>query len=346
MSSPPPPVPFALLGLGHLGKIHARCAGALPADLALVAAYDVDASARAAFAKTHPDQVCDTLDGVWDRLHSARQASGHTAVDIVTATPAHAALATAALERGHHVFVEKPITTTVADAERVVALAAARGLVVQVGHVERFNPAFAIAEAGGLKPVFVEAHRLAQFNPRAMDISVVLDLMIHDLDLVLHLIDAPLERVSASGVAVVGDTIDIANARLDFTNGATANLTASRISLKDMRKLRLFERDAYVSVDLLAKSTEVVRLSAHDPAAPGLFQLPTTSGLREVVMEQPEVSPVNAIEEELREFAAAIREGRPARVTGDDGRRALEVAQRILADIESRSARHLSTLSL
>ena len=207
---------------------------------------------------------------------------------------------------------------------------------MQVGHVERFNPAFAALDAGSLRPVFAEAHRLAPFNPRGNDVSVVLDLMIHDLDLVLSLMPAAIERVHANGVAVTGKTVDIANARLDFADGATANLTASRISLKAMRKLRLFQRDAYIGIDLLAKRTEVVRLSDHDPAQPGPLQLPIDGQLREVVVEQPEVPPTNAIQEELRRFAESVREGKPAAVGLADGRRALDVAQRILDDIEVR----------
>ncbi len=337
-------IPIALIGLGHLGKIHARCLAALPSAFELVAAFDSDPEARAAFAKTSDAIICASLEDLWQVLRKRAETSA-VAVDIVTPTPTHGVLAEAALHYGLHVFVEKPITATVAEAETLVALAERTSRVLQVGHVERFNPAFRLVADGQLRPVFIEAHRLAQFNPRALDVSVVLDLMIHDLDLVLHLVDAEVVQVSASGVAVVGDSIDIANARLDFANGATANLTASRISLKNMRKLRLFERDAYVSVDLLDKKTEIVRLSDHDPAAPGMFQLPTQNGLREVVMEQPDVLPINAIEEELRDFARAIQTGEQPQVTGRDGLRALALAQQIVADIEKRAARYSFTQS-
>jgi len=258
------------------------------------------------------------------------------AVDIVTPTTTHLVLAKAAIEAGCHVFVEKPVTSTAREALELEQLANSSGLIVQVGHVERFNPAFAKIQDEGLRPVFVEAHRLAQFNPRSTDVSVVLDLMIHDLDLVLALMPSGVERVSASGVGVVGESVDIANARIDFVDGSTANLTASRISMKAMRKLRLFQRDAYISLDLLEKQAEVFRLGPHDPEAPGPLQLPTDTGLREVVYEQPEIPPSNAILEELREFATAILTGKAVTVDVRQARQTLELAERILADIDRR----------
>lgn len=324
----PPPLRIGLVGLGHLGTIHARCLAALAGPAVQVAGvYDVDAAAAKTVGAEHDWRVSESLD---DLLTAC------DAVDVVTPTSTHRAVAGAALEAGCHVFVEKPVTATPTEARELEALAEARGLLVQVGHVERFNPAFAALEGRALRPVFAEAHRLAPFNPRGNDVSVVMDLMIHDLDLVLSLMPAAVEAVHANGVAVTGKTVDIANARLDFADGATANLTASRISLKAMRKLRLFQRDAYIGVDLLEKSTEVVRLSDHDPARPGPLQLPIDGHLREVVVEQPAVPPVNAIQEELRRFAESVREGRPAAVGLADGRRALDVAQRILDDIERR----------
>ena len=331
MSPPPSPLLVGLIGVGHLGKVHARCLAALEGpSLRVAGVYDVDPEAAAAVAAEYG----------WRRFGSLGELLGRCdAVDVVTPTTTHRVVVGAALEAGRHVFVEKPVTATAAEARELEALAEARGLLVQVGHVERFNPAFAALETRGLRPVFAEAHRLAPFNPRGNDVSVVLDLMIHDLDLVLSLLPAPVASVRANGVAVTGKTVDIANARLDFDDGATANLTASRISLKAMRKLRLFQRDAYIGIDLLGKSTEVVRLSDHDPAHPGPLQLPVDGQLREVVVEQPTVPPVNAIQEELRRFAESVRAGKPAVVGLADGRRALDVAQLILDDIEARRAR-------
>lgn len=322
-----PPLKIGLVGTGHLGRIHAKCLDLLPDEVEVVGVFDIDSSACAKTAEKHGYHACKTYE---ELLHLA------DAVDIVTPTPTHIVLAKAALENNCHVFVEKPVTTTLAEADELAKLAAKTGLVVQVGHVERFNPAYQAVKNESLDPVFVEAHRLALFNPRSTDISVVLDLMIHDLDIVLTLIPNKLEKVSASGVGVAGESVDIANARLDFENGVTANLTASRISLKTMRKIRLFQRDAYISLDMLDKKAEVVRLHDHDPENPGLLQLPTSAGLREVVATYPEIEPINAIQEELRSFANSALHGSPIAVDIAAGRRALDVAYQILEDIEVR----------
>ena len=201
-------IAIALFGLGHLGKIHAKCLAALPDDFELVAAYDTSAQAREAFAKTNPTiLVCEALEQVWEVLRQRNVNGSAVAVDVVTPTSTHGVLAKAALAQGAHVFVEKPITAELEEGKQLLALAAQQQRIVQVGHVERFNPALKPLLELGMRPVFIEGHRLAQFNPRALDVSVVLDLMIHDIDLVLHLVDADIEQVSASGVAVVGDTI-------------------------------------------------------------------------------------------------------------------------------------------
>ncbi len=329
-------LPLGLIGVGHLGRIHAKCLAELSDDIEVVGVYDADPASAKRTADEYNWPVASSLQALLKTLASSGRAF---AVDIVTPTTTHHVLAKAALLAGAHVFVEKPVTVTSAEAKELEDLATARDLTVQVGHVERFNPAFRTLQAAGLKPVFIEAHRLAQFNPRALDVSVVLDLMIHDLDLVLSLVDSAVEHVSASGVGVTGDSVDIANARLDFANGTTANLTASRISLKNMRKLRLFERDAYVGIDLLEKTAEIIRLSDHDPAAPGVFQLPTQAGLREVTLEHPEIAPSNAIVEELRAFATSIRTRQQAAVSIQDGRQSLELAERIIADMAARNER-------
>lgn len=330
-----PPVKLGLVGAGHLGRIHAKCLGLLGDAVEVVGVHDLDGASAKRVADQYGFPTADSLEDL------CALAEG---VVIVTPTVTHAVLAKAALGAGCHVFVEKPVTATVEEARELEALGASLGRVIQVGHVERFNPAFRALADDPPRPVFIEAHRLAEFNPRSTDVSVVLDLMIHDLDLVLALIDAPLERVSASGVGVVGQSVDIANARLDFANGATANLTASRISLKSMRKLRLFAPDAYVSVDLLAHETEVLRLSDHDPAAPGPLQLPTEEGLREVVFDRPAVEKTNAIRDELAEFAAAIRGEATVRVGITPARRALELAHEIIADIDRRRRTLLASL--
>lgn len=328
-----PPLKIGLIGAGHLGKIHAKCLALLTEEVEVVGVYDVDESAAAKTADKYGWHVCKT----YEELLSLADA-----VDIVTPTVTHFVLAKAALEQGCHVFVEKPVTQTLAETDKLAELAKKGELVVQVGHVERFNPAYQAVKNEKLDPVFIEAHRLALFNPRSTDVSVVLDLMIHDLDIVLTLVPSELERVSASGVGVAGESVDIANARLDFANGVTANLTASRISLKNMRKIRLFQRDAYISLDMLEKKAEVVRLHDHDPDNPGLLQLPTSEGLREVVASYPEVLPINAIQEELRSFAMSALSGEPIAVDLAAGRRALDVAYQILDDIELRRNKYKS----
>ena len=323
-----PPVTLGLVGLGHLGKIHAKCLAMLDSQVSIAGVYDVDFASAKHVSRQYDWPAFARYEDLLEQVEG---------VVIVTPTTTHAVLAKAALKMGKHVFIEKPVTETVTEAVELERLAQAHGCIVQVGHVERFNPAFTALDEFSLRPAFIEAHRLAEFNPRSTDVSVVLDLMIHDLDLVLSLIDSPLERVSASGVGVVGKSVDIANARLDFMNGATANLTASRISLKQMRKLRIFQPDAYISVDLLKKQTEVLRLSAHDPNEPGPLQLPTEDGLREVNFEQLRIAEeANAIRDELAEFVGAIRGRIPVRVGIKAAREALELAQRIIEDINRR----------
>jgi len=222
-----------------------------------------------------------------------------------------------------------------------VDLAERTGLKAQVGHVERFNPAFIAARPFLSDPMFIETHRLAQFNPRGTDVSVVLDLMIHDIDIVLRVTGSPVTQVHASGVAVVSDTPDIANARIAFANGCVANLTASRISLKNMRKSRFFQRDAYISVDMLEKRTEIVRMR-HVEGDPGPFSVTVDlgpgKGLREIAFERPEVSAHNAIREELRAFARCILDDTEPVVTASEGAAALETAHRVLAGMELQQA--------
>jgi predicted dehydrogenase len=254
-------------------------------------------------------------------------------IDVVTPTLAHHACAMQALEAGRHVFIEKPIAHTLEEARQMADKARRSGLKVQVGHVERFNPAFLAAQDALREPMFIETHRLAQFDPRGTDVSVVLDLMIHDLDIILHVTGSPVKAIHASGVAVVSDTPDIANARIEFTNGCVANLTASRISLKKMRKSRFFQKDAYIAVDMLKKETEIVRMrnvEAPDPFAITM-DLGPGKGHREIAFEKPEIPATNAIREELRSFAEAILLDHAPKVPASDGLAALEAAHAVLA---------------
>ena len=257
-------------------------------------------------------------------------------VDIVTPTVSHFDCASRSLKKCRHVFIEKPVVTTLDEARELIKIAGEANVKVQVGHVERFNPAFLAAESMFDRPMFIESHRLAQFNPRGTDVPVILDLMIHDIDIVLSVVKSNIRRISASGVSVVSDTPDIANARIEFENGCVANLTASRISLKNMRKSRFFQRDAYISVDFLKKEIEVVKITDTDPElAPTGFilDLGEGKGKKQINFDKPEVKPINAIKAELTSFYTAIINNTIPPVTINDGYSALEVAYKIIEKI-------------
>ena len=320
---------IGVLGTGHLGKIHLKCI--LSSDkLELVGFYDADKNRAESIANELNIKAFDSMDALIDACE---------AIDIVTPTVTHFELAKAAILRGRSVFIEKPLTHTVAEGEMLVALKNEKNVTVQVGHVERFNPAFLSLEGaiGQIEPVFIEAHRLATFNPRGTDVSVVLDLMIHDIDLVLHLVKSPVKAIHASGVAVVSASPDIANARIEFDNGCVANLTASRLSLKQMRKVRLFQRDAYISLDFLEKNSQIIRLldknAADTEGVQSGFELETAMGQKVIDIKMPEPKPVNAIQMELETFAASIFNKTPPPVTIEEGLAALKVAHQIIEAI-------------
>jgi len=322
-------IKIGLLGVGHLGTIHLRLLKELSEVYELVGIYDLDtarAEAKAAEFGTVAFAEADALIKACD------------AVDIVTPTLSHYELAKAAMRQFKHVFIEKPVTHTVEEARKLMNLAREADVKVQVGHVERYNPAFLAVRDMEMSPMFVECHRLAQWNPRGTDVPVVQDLMIHDLDIVLKLINSTIKRISASGVAVVSDSPDIANARIEFNNGAVANLTASRISLKNMRKMRLFQRNAYLSIDFLDKKTEIVNIN--DGKAPmelGDEAINFQAGDREkhLTFDHPPVEPVNAIKMELEEFAIAIRDNQPTQVTLEEAAAALDAATQIMDKINN-----------
>ena len=324
------PLRIGVLGAGHLGRIHVQQLKELP-EYEIAGVFDPHPGKA---AKVQAEFGVPVLTGLPELI----AASG--VVDVVTPTIAHHECAMQALAAGRHVFIEKPIAHTLGQARQLVERAEAAGRLVQVGHVERFNPAFMAARPALGNPMFIEAHRLAQFDPRGTDVSVVLDLMIHDLDIILHVVGAPVTEVHASGVAVVSDTPDIANARIEFANGCTANLTASRISMKKMRKSRFFQKDAYIAVDMLKKETEIMRMRTVEQADPFAvtLDLGPGKGLREISFDRPEIPATNAIREELRSFAAAIRGGRRPEVPATDGLAALELAHRVLAAMQTRPA--------
>ncbi len=311
-----------VLGAGHLGKIHLRLLQESD-QYELVGFFDPFTENAKKVAKEFGYKLFDSVDELIDAVDM---------VDIVTPTLSHFECAEKAIKKGKHIFIEKPITNTLKEAEDIRALAKEYSVRGQVGHVERFNPAFtAVKEMVGT-PMFIETHRLAEFNPRGTDVPVVLDLMIHDIDIILSVVNSPVKNVHASGVSVISETPDIANARIEFENGCVANLTASRISMKNMRKTRFFQRDAYISVDFLEKKSEVVRMKSA-PENPDEFAmiLQNAEGIKkQIYYDNPTVTPNNAILDELNSFADAINNNTTPIVSLHQGTEALRVAQQII----------------
>jgi predicted dehydrogenase len=300
------PVRTAVIGAGYLGRFHAQKYALLP-ESQLVAVADVVEAAREQVAA---ESGCRATADYRDVLGEV------DAVSIATPTPLHHGIAKHCLERGVHVLVEKPITQTPGQARELIEIAARHERILQVGHLERFNAAIlALGDTLG-KPRFIESHRLAPFKERGTDVNVVLDLMIHDIDLIQSLVGAPIESIDAVGAAVFSPEIDIANARIRYAGGCVANTTASRISLKTERKLRLFQDDAYVSIDLQQKVLTIVRKPPHG----------TDAARGQVVIEERSYEQGDALKLEITEFLRSIREGRPPVVSGEDGLRALETA--------------------
>jgi predicted dehydrogenase len=319
---------IGVLGAGHLGKIHIKCIKDIP-EYELVGFYDASAENAAVVSEELSIKAFATIDALLKEVD---------VIDIVTPTLSHYDCAEQALSAGKHVFIEKPVTNTVEEAEKLIALSRSNKLKIQVGHVERFNPAYIAAKPFLKQPMFIETHRLAQFNPRGLDVPVVLDLMIHDIDVILHAVGSPVKHISASGVAVVSETPDIANVRLEFENGCVANLTTSRIAVKNMRKSRFFQKDAYVSVDFLEKKSEIVRMqeaTGEEGPFSMVLDLGEGKGKKEIIFENPQVHPSNAIREELYTFNQAITNNTEPIVTIEDGYNALKVAQQILDIIEA-----------
>ena len=314
---------IGVFGTGHLGKFHLNNWKEIP-GVEIVGFYDPDNSIAKEVAEKYKlkrfideDELIDACD----------------AVDVVTPTQHHFSVCEKAIKKSKHVFVEKPMVSTMEEAKTLVKLVQESKIKFQVGHVERFNPAFLAAKTLNLNPMFIEVHRLAQFNPRGTEVSVILDLMIHDIDVVLSLVKSDVKTISASGVAVMTDTPDIANVRIEFNNGCVANLTSSRISMKKMRKVRLFQKDAYIGIDFLDKKTEVIKLRQPSDKDVFAFDIDTPHGVKTIAIANPIVPEVNAIKRELEEFAAAIESNTQTIVNEIDGYRAMEVAHQILQKI-------------
>lgn len=314
---------IGIFGVGHLGKFHISNWQTI-ANVSIEGFYDPNdinaAEAINKFGLKRYEDIHSLLDAV-------------DAVDIVTPTQFHFPVCEAALRKSKHVFVEKPLANNMDEARQLMKLVGEAKVKFQVGHVERFNPAFQALKNKELNPMFIEVHRLAQFNPRGTEVSVILDLMIHDIDIILHLVKSPVKLISASGVAVMTDTPDIANVRIEFYNGCVANLTSSRISMKKMRKIRLFQKDAYIGIDFLEKKTEIIKLKTEEDEDLFSFDIETPNGLKTIAVENPEVGEQNAIKAELTAFRDAIINDTPTVVSEHDGFMAMEVAHQILEKI-------------
>ncbi len=313
-----------VLGAGHLGKIHLRLLNESE-KYELVGFYDPIKENAEKVAKEFGYKAFNSVEELINAVD---------VVDIVTPTLSHFDCAKEAIEKSKHIFIEKPITKTVEEAETIIELAKQYAVKGQVGHVERFNPAFTAVKDAIKNPMFIETHRLAEFNPRGTDVPVVLDLMIHDIDAVLSVVNSKVKNVNASGVSIISETPDIANARIEFENGCVANLTASRISLKNMRKSRFFQRDAYISVDFFEKATEVVKMQ-DAPENPGDFDmiLQNAEGIKkQIYFENPTIEGNNAILDELETFADAINNNTTPIVSLEQGTEALRVAHMIIND--------------
>ncbi|MBP8975864.1 MAG: Gfo/Idh/MocA family oxidoreductase [Bacteroidetes bacterium] len=318
-----------VIGTGHLGTFHARVYSQI-SEAELVGVYDVERERAAALANELRTTSFPSIEALLNNVD---------AVSVATPTHTHYDIGLEVIKNHVHLIIEKPMTVTVEEAKKLVEEAERNGVKLQVGHIERFNPAILALEPYNLRPLFIESHRLAQFNPRGTDVAVVLDLMIHDIDLILSIVRSPVERIEANGVAIISDTEDIANARLQFQNGCVANVTASRISQNKMRKMRIFQSDAYISIDFAQGLSEVFRLvDEHaENAKPTMLLGKIDQGKKKrlIVYEQPEVKEVNALQVELESFLSAVRNNTHPLVSGKEGLQALEVAEEILKKIKS-----------
>jgi predicted dehydrogenase len=325
-------VKVGILGVGHLGRLHVQNYKSI-ANAEIVGIYDINYERCQEVAAEFQVEAFEKLDHLLDRIEAA---------SIVVSTIHHFEITKACLNKGIHCLVEKPITSTLAEADELIGLSKQKGLMLQVGHIERFNPAIVALADFELKPMFIESHRLASFNPRGTDVAVVLDLMIHDIDIILHLVKNPVQKIDASGVAVITDEVDIANARICFENGCVANITASRISQKKMRKMRLFQRNAYIGVDFLQKFSEIYQLVDAGETMIKTNQFPIEFGqvdqsgkVKKIIYERRQIEEANALKMELESFLQSVQTASRPAVSGEDGREALRVAIEITDMIKS-----------
>ena len=313
-----------VVGCGHLGKIHLKLLNQSE-SFNLLGVYDNDINIS---KKAGSEFGCKSYESFEEMIAEI------DVLDIVTPTPSHYSYALKAVENGVHIFIEKPVCSNTKESLNLIKKSKLNNVKIQVGHVERFNPAFTAVENNISKPMFIESHRLSQFNPRGNDVSVVLDLMIHDIDIILNSVDSPIKQISSSGVSVISDTPDIANARIEFENGCVANLTASRVSLKNMRKTRFFQSGKYISIDFLNRESQIVEIDEKNSEMP-IMTLETSKGdKKKIYFSKPDISENNAILDELNSFAFSIKNDTKPKVDIYDGHNALDVAIRIIKNFK------------
>ena len=313
-----------VVGCGHLGKIHIKLL-IQSENYSLLGVYDKDDAICKSVAKEFGCKPYESFEQMLDDIN---------VLDIVTPTPYHFNYAIKAIEIGVHVFIEKPVCTNTEESLKLIEFSKLNNVKIQVGHVERFNPAFTAIEKNINKPMFIESHRLAQFNPRGTDVSVVLDLMIHDIDIILNSVKSPIKQISSSGVSVISDSPDIANARIEFENGCVANLTASRVSLKNMRKTRFFQSGKYISVDFLKRESQIIEIDEKKSELP-IMVLETEEGnKKKIYFNKAVVNERNAILDELDSFAISIKNDSRPKVDIKDGHNALDVAITIIKNFK------------
>ena len=318
-----------MFGVGHLGKFHLNNWKEIP-EVQLVGFFDPN--------NDHAKEVEATY-GLKRYMDEEALIAACDIIDVVTPTHLHFPVCEMAIKMGKNVFVEKPMANTIEEGKAIVNMVKEANVKLQVGHVERFNPAYTALKNLALNPLFIEVHRLAQFNPRGTEVSVIFDLMIHDIDIILSIVKSDVKSILASGVAVLTDTPDIANVRIEFNNGCVANLTSSRISMKKMRKIRLFQKDAYIGIDFLEKNTEIIKLKQPDEEDAFSFDIETHQGPKTISISNPVIEPGNAIKAELESFVASILQDTTTVVSELDGFLAMEVAHQILEKISKSTSK-------
>jgi predicted dehydrogenase len=319
-----------IFGLGHLGKIHLKVLKEIcneRNDIEIAGIFDSNNESNASISEENNFSVNNSADELIGKIDIAI---------IVTPTSSHYELAYKTISAGINTFIEKPVTDTTEEANKLLKLAEGMDVKIQIGHIERFNPAILALDNYKLSPMFIETHRLSQFNPRGTDVSVIQDLMIHDIDIILNLVKSKVKKIDANGVAIITDKIDIANARIQFENGCVANITASRISMNKMRKMRLFQKSAYISIDFLQNSSEVFKIGdGTGENSIALTEFEQGNKNIKIFYERPPVKEVNSMKYEVNKFIDAIINNEEPIVTLEDGLQALEVANEIVNMIES-----------